>query len=139
MNLVLTILYSLFLFFQILVALYILVPSFSLLSYLVLNVLNVKTPYQRKPFLRDRNFEFGIIITAHQEAQFILPIVDSVLKQTYQHFFVYVVADDCDISGLHFTDNRLIVLKPEPALHAKIKSIRYGLSHFVKKHDAVII
>lgn len=139
MNLVLSILYSVFLLFQILIAIYILVPSVSLLSYLLLDLLKVKTPYQKASFLTEHNFEFAFIVTAHQEAQFILPIVDSILKQTYQQFYVYVVADDCDLTGISFTDNRVIVLKPEPSLHAKIKSIRYALSHFVKKHDAVII
>src|SRR5215203_2076188 len=107
MNVVLQILYFLFFIFQIAVAIYILVPTFSLLSYLALNFLKIKTPYQRKPFLTDRNFEFAFIVTAHQEAQLILPIVDSILKQTYPHFYVYVVADDCDLTGIHFTDDRV--------------------------------
>jgi cellulose synthase/poly-beta-1,6-N-acetylglucosamine synthase-like glycosyltransferase len=131
--------YGFFLFIQVVVAIYILVPTFSLLSYLILDLLKVKTPYQKAPFLTDRNFEFGFIVTAHQEAQFILPIVDSILKQTYPQFYVYVVADDCDLSGVNFTDKRVVILKPEPALHAKIKSIQFALSHFVKKHDAIII
>src|SRR6476469_9840395 len=139
MNVVLSILLGIFIFIQIVVAIYILVPSVSLLSYLLLNLFKVKTPYAKKPFLTNRNFEFGFIVTAHQEAQFIVPIVDSILKQTYPNFYVYVVADDCDLTGIHFNDNRVIILKPEPALHAKIKSIRYALERFVKKHDAVII
>jgi cellulose synthase/poly-beta-1,6-N-acetylglucosamine synthase-like glycosyltransferase len=139
MNVVLTILYALFLFLQTVFAIYILVPSFSLLSYLLFNLFKVKTPYEKAPFLTDKNFSFGIIVTAHQEAQFILPIVDSILKQTYPHFHVYVVADDCDLTGIGFTDKRVVVLKPETPLHAKIKSIRYALSRFVRKHDAVVI
>jgi cellulose synthase/poly-beta-1,6-N-acetylglucosamine synthase-like glycosyltransferase len=139
MNLVSALLYGLFFFVQVLVAIYILVPTFSLLSYLLLNWLKIKTPYQKKPFLTDRNFEFGFIVTAHQEAQFILPIVDSILKQSYPNFYVYVVADDCDLSGIHFADPRVVVLKPEPPLHAKIKSIRYAIAEFKKKHDAIII
>lgn len=136
---VVSVLFGLFVFIQIVVAIYILVPTFSLLAYLLLNLFKVKRPYDKKPFLTDKNFEFGFIVTAHQEAQFIVPIVDSILKQTYPHFYVYVVADDCDLTGIHFTDKRVVVLKPEPALHAKIKSIRYALSNFVRKHDAVII
>ena len=139
MNILLQILYVLFVLVQIIVAFYILVPSFSLLSYLVLDLFKVKTPYQKKPFLTDRSFEFAFIVTAHEEAQFILPIVDSILKQTYSNFYVYVVADACDLSGIHFTDPRIVLLKPEPPLHAKIKSIRYALAHFIKKHDALII
>lgn len=139
MSLLVSALFFLFLFIQLLIALYILVPTFSLLSYLVLNLFKVKTPYQKKPFLTNRDFEFGFIVTAHQEAQFILPIVDSILKQTYPNFYVYVVADDCDVSNMPFTDRRVILLKPQTPLHSKIKSIQYALSNFKKKHDAVII
>jgi cellulose synthase/poly-beta-1,6-N-acetylglucosamine synthase-like glycosyltransferase len=139
MQTVLSILWILFLIVQAIVALYVLVPFVSLLSYFVIRLFRFKTPYDRKPFLTDKNFEFGFIVTAHQEVQFILPIVDSILKQTYRNFHVYVVADDCDLTSLHFTDTRVTILKPEPALHAKIKSIRYALAHFNRKHDAVII
>ncbi|MET0298132.1 MAG: glycosyltransferase family 2 protein, partial [Flavitalea sp.] len=45
----------------------------------------------------------------------------------------------CDVSTLVFNDPRVIVLKPEVGLHAKTKSIRYAIDHFVKKHDAVVI
>jgi cellulose synthase/poly-beta-1,6-N-acetylglucosamine synthase-like glycosyltransferase len=139
MQTVLSILWILFLIVQAIVVLYVLVPFVSLLSYFVIRLFRFKTPYDRKPFLTDKNFEFGFIVTAHQEVQFILPIVDSILKQTYRNFHVYVVADDCDLTSLHFTDTRVTILKPEPALHAKIKSIRYALAHFNRKHDAVII
>ena len=126
-------------YLQIIAGFYLLIPTFSLLSYFFIKLFGIKDPYQRKPFLSNKNFEFGIIITAHQEPQFILPLVDSILKQTYPHFRIYVVADDCDTKGLQFTDARVMVVKPEPALHSKIKSIRFALSHFFKKPDAVII
>jgi len=66
-------------------------------------------------------------------------LVDSLLKQNYPHFYAYVVADDCAGEPLHFNDDRIIILKPETALHSKIKSIHYALDHFNRKHDAVII
>jgi cellulose synthase/poly-beta-1,6-N-acetylglucosamine synthase-like glycosyltransferase len=61
------------------------------------------------------------------------------LKQTYGKAVVYVVADDCDISGLSFSDERVVILRPEPALHAKIKSIKYAIDHFVREHDVIVI
>lgn len=98
------------------------------------------TPFSKRlPSLTDKKFEFGIIITAHQETRFVLPLVDSILKQEYQNFYVYVMADDCDINPLTFTDKRIKVIKPEPALHSKIKSIHFGLSQFREGHDAIII
>jgi cellulose synthase/poly-beta-1,6-N-acetylglucosamine synthase-like glycosyltransferase len=68
-----------------------------------------------------------------------VPLVDSILKQEYGKFRIFVVADDCDLTGIHFTDPRVIVLKPEVALHSKIKSIRYATSRFGVNPDAVII
>lgn len=89
--------------------------------------------------IADHDFDFAAIITAHQDSRFIAPLVHSLLEQSYRNFLVYVVADDCDVSDLNFTDEKIIVLKPENALHAKIKSIRYAISRFQRKHDAMII
>lgn len=139
MQIGLEVLKIIFLIIQLLLALYVLVPFVSLLIYFICNLFKIKDPYQRKQFITDKNFEFGIIITAHQETKFIFPLVDSILKQSYQNFKVYVVADDCDTSTLQFADSRIKVLKPEVALHSKIKSIRYGLSNFSNNHDALII
>jgi cellulose synthase/poly-beta-1,6-N-acetylglucosamine synthase-like glycosyltransferase len=128
-----------FIIIQVVLAFYMLLPFFFLASYGILKLVGAKTPFQRKPYLTDKNHQFGIIITAHQETQFVLPLVDSILKQDYKHFYVYIVADDCNTVELKFNDPRIRVLKPEPALHSKIKSIHYGLSKFTGKHDAVII
>jgi cellulose synthase/poly-beta-1,6-N-acetylglucosamine synthase-like glycosyltransferase len=129
----------LFYIIQGIVALYVLIPFLSLLSYFITNLFRIKGPYERKPFLTDKNYEFGIVITAHQETSFIIPLVDSILKQTYQQFYIYVVADDCDVTSLNFTDQRVNILKPSPSLHSKIKSIHYAVNQFVRKHDAMII
>ncbi len=131
--------YSVFLFIQLTLALYLLIPFILLLLYCLVNLFRIKSPFDRKPVLTDKDFEFGIIITAHQETEFILPLVDSLLKQHYKRFYAYVVADDCATESLQFGDDRIIILKPEPALHSKIRSIHYALDHFIKKHDAVII
>jgi len=139
MSFFLTVLNGLFIIIQIIIAIYLLIPFFSLLSYGFLNLFHIKSPFDKKPFLTNKQYEFGIIITAHQETDFIFPLVDSLLKQSYPNFYAYVVADDCDKDALHFSDQRIIVLKPDSALNAKIKSIQYAFDHFVKKHDAIII
>lgn len=86
-----------------------------------------------------KQYEFAAIITAHQDARFIAPFVDSFLKQAYPHFKVYVVADDCNVEDLHYKDPRIIILKPTQALHSKIKSIQYAIDHFANEPDALII
>lgn len=87
----------------------------------------------------DHEFDFAAIVTAHQDARFIPPLVDSLIRQYHKNFVVYVVADDCDISSLNFSDDRIIVLRPDIALHAKIKSIGYAIDHYIRKHDALVI
>ncbi|RYF88167.1 MAG: glycosyltransferase, partial [Chitinophagaceae bacterium] len=139
MNVLESVLWYLFLAVQLILAIYLLIPTLLLCLYAICKGLKLKTPFQRKRITSDKNFEFGIIITAHQETKFIFPLVDSVLKQTYPNYQVYVVADDCDISDLKFNDSRITILRPEPPLNAKIKSIHYAIDNFIRKHDAVII
>jgi cellulose synthase/poly-beta-1,6-N-acetylglucosamine synthase-like glycosyltransferase len=139
MHVIETILIVLFIAIQVVLAFYLLVPFFFLVAYGLKKLFRAKTPFERQPVLTDKNFEFGIIITAHQETKFVVPLVDSIIKQQYGNFQVYIVADDCDTAAWNFTDKRIKILQPEPALHSKIKSIHYGLSKFERKHDAVII
>ena len=128
-----------FLLLQLIIAYYLLLPPFLLLVYGIKKLFKVETAFERLPILTKKDFEFGVIITAHQETRFVVPLVDSILKQQYQKFNIYIVADDCDISELKFTDPRINILTPKPALHSKIKSIHYSLTKFVKDHDALII
>lgn len=129
----------LFWFIQIWVALYLLLPFILTLIYLFKKLFRIKAPHEGMPELNDKEHDFAIIVTAHQEIKFLFPLVDSVLKQHYQHYQVYVVADDCDITTLKFSDPRVTILKPEQPLNAKIKSIDYALSKFVRPHDAMVI
>jgi len=123
---------------QVLLAIYLLLPLLFLLLHLFLA--KGKRMLQKKyPVVNDREYDFAAIITAHQDTRFIPPLVDSFCRQTWSNFVVYVVADDCDISGLHFEDPRIRVLRPEKALHAKIQSIKYAVDHFVRPHDVLVV
>lgn len=83
--------------------------------------------------------DFAAIVTVHQDTRFIPPLVDSFLKQNYRNFTLYIVADDCKNAELSYQDGRVIILKPEPALHSKIKSINYAIDHFARPHQAIVI
>ncbi|MET0635102.1 MAG: glycosyltransferase [Chitinophagaceae bacterium] len=139
MNVIIIILLSILFFFQVIVAVYLLIPPFFTVTYLIQRLFRIRGYGERKPVLTDKNFEFGLIITAHEETEFIAPLVDSILRQHYGNFRVYVVADNCDISGLHFADQRVRVMVPETPLNSKIRSINYGIDHFIREHDAMII
>lgn len=125
---------------QLPVAFYLLQPGLLLLfHYLRKLVYPYRSPLVL-PAKIDKDFDFAAIVTAHKDTRFITPLVDSLLKQQYNgRFHVYVVADACDISGLHFTDPRVTLLKPASDFNAKIRSIQYAADNFIREHDVLII
>ena len=101
--------------------------------------------YKKVSLLKNNNepinidYDFAAIVAVHQDIRFIKPLVDSFLKQNYNKFIVYIVADDCDLDGLRFTDERIVLIKPLVPLHSKIKSIELAISNFKNKHEVLII
>lgn len=138
MEIVSKILTAIFWAIQLLLAIYLLMPMLLLLLHAVV-AKGQKMLDRKYPLLSEKEYDFAAIITAHQDIRFIPPLVDSFLRQTYSKFVVYVVADDCDISSLRYADPRIQLLRPEKALHAKIQSIKYAVSHFVRPHDALVV
>jgi cellulose synthase/poly-beta-1,6-N-acetylglucosamine synthase-like glycosyltransferase len=128
----------LFIAVQLLFAFYLLLP-FALLLIHFLFTRNKQLIGKKYKTVTSKDFDFAAIVTVHRDTRFIKPLVDSFLKQTYSNFIVYVVADDCDISDLHFADERIKILKPETAFHAKIKSIKYAVDQFVRQHDVLVV
>jgi len=133
------ILYYIFLAVEILFVLFLLLPAILfLLHYLVKWFSGNRSPIVKEALIK-KDFHFAAIVTAHQETRFIAPMVDSFLKQTYGQATLYVVLDDCGQDGLHFDDERVVLLRPDPALHAKIKSITHAIDHFKREHDVLVI
>lgn len=137
MNATLSVLWYLFIGIQIFLASFLLQPVIQLVVYLIKKAIGKKTPENKVTITR--NYKFGVIVTAHRETTFIPPIVDSLLKQTYPHFRVYVVADDCDISDLHFDDPRVSILKPPVAFNTNSKSIQYAIDHFREDDEVMVL
>lgn len=86
-----------------------------------------------------RDYQFGIIITAHRETEFIPPIIDSLLKQTHARFNAYVIADDCDVDRLIFLDPRIHILKPPSPLNDQMASLDYGFRHLGDEDEVIVI
>ncbi|WP_343703014.1 glycosyltransferase family 2 protein [Chitinophaga sp.] len=136
-----TVLHLIFWTIQAALAFYLLLPTFFLLVYGIKRLLGLQaSPYAKaaaKP--QEKEYSFAAIITAHKSLQLVPPLVDSLLRQTYRNFKVYVVADACDRVDVQFNDPNVIVLQPPAALNAKIKSIDFAINNFVEAHDALII
>ena len=83
--------------------------------------------------------DFACIITAYKNAEITKPGVQSLLKQNYSNFEIYVMADECDISDYNLTDEKLSVFSPDPPLRLKAKSIIYAIEHFKRAHKYILI
>ena len=83
--------------------------------------------------------DFAVIITAYEETFHLSQVVDSILKQNYQNYLIYIVADKCDISNLKFDDERVILLKPEKVIGSNTGSHEYALNSFKRLHEVITI
>jgi cellulose synthase/poly-beta-1,6-N-acetylglucosamine synthase-like glycosyltransferase len=123
---------------QVILASWLIQPFFLLLIHAIGKMTGIH-PARTTTAIEVKDYSFGVLITAHQQTGFLPPIVDSLLKQTYTRFNVYIVADDCDISQLHFTDPRIRVLVPPAPLHDQVASLQYGLRHLAETDEVLVI
>lgn len=138
MDVVITILECIYWALQIILAFFLIQPFILLLIFSGKKIFTGR-PEAEKPSLINKNYQFGIVITAHRETAFLPPIVDSLIKQEYPHFNVYIVADDCDTSLLRFEDPRIHILSPPTPLNSKSKAINYALDRFDAREDVLVI
>ncbi|MDX2134454.1 MAG: glycosyltransferase [Saprospiraceae bacterium] len=80
-------------------------------------------------------YDFGCVITAYKNARIAGPLVHSLLIQKHQHLHIYLVADECASVDVDIEDPRLTILRPDPPLRLKAKSIMYAMDRFVRPHD----
>lgn len=83
--------------------------------------------------------DYAVIVTAYQFTDTLPPVIESILKLNYRNFLVYIVADNCDVSGLRFSDERVIVLRPETTLASNTRSHFYAINRFRRSHEYLII
>jgi len=133
-----TILWYVFLALQILFASFLVHPLILLIIYGLARAFGRRPPSTPLKSVT-KEYQFGIIVTAHRETEFIRPILDSLLQQTHKAFNVYVVADDCDIRGLNFHDTRIHILKPPKPLNDQLASLDYGWRHLGDRDEVLVI
>lgn len=83
--------------------------------------------------------DYAVIITAYEQTQSVPAAVNSILAAEYSNYLIYIVADNCDVSGLHFDDERVIVLRPEEVLKSNVKSHFYAIDRFRRPHTHLTI
>ena len=83
--------------------------------------------------------DYAIIVTAYEQTHTLPPVVASILKLNYKNFLIYIVADKCDISHLHFDDDRVVLLRPEETLSSNTRSHFYAIHRFKRPHNRITI
>lgn len=83
--------------------------------------------------------DYAIIVTAYEYTAQLPAVVGSLLQLNYEHYHIYVVADKCDISSLHFPLDRVALLRPEKVLGSNTRSHFYAISRFIRPHTHLTI
>lgn len=117
---------------QLFIIFFLLLPFFNLFFSLLVPRKKLKKNF-------DKKHDFAAVITAYKEIDICIPCVDSILKQKYENYIIYLVADQCDISNVKFDSDKVVILNPAEKLGSKVKSIRHAIDNFKRKHDAIII
>ncbi|WP_342327883.1 glycosyltransferase [Pedobacter sp. FW305-3-2-15-E-R2A2] len=94
---------------------------------------------KKKPAGQVYEADYAVIVTAYQQVTLIPLVVDSILKSNYASYIIYVVADNCDISGLKFDDPRVVILRPPEVLASNTKSHFYAIDRFERAHERLTI
>jgi cellulose synthase/poly-beta-1,6-N-acetylglucosamine synthase-like glycosyltransferase len=83
--------------------------------------------------------DYAVIVTAYEQTSQLPDVINSILKSDYDRYLIYVVADKCDITNLHFGSDRVILLRPEQVLAGNVKSHFYAIRHFARPHTHLTI
>jgi len=115
------------------------VVGFFLINPFILLVMNCFVGRKRLTPNSAAKHDYGIIVTAYEQTDLLPAVVKSILKLNYSNFIVYIVADNCDISNLHFPDPRVVLLRPETVLASNTKSHLYAIERFKREHKYLTI
>jgi cellulose synthase/poly-beta-1,6-N-acetylglucosamine synthase-like glycosyltransferase len=96
-----------------------------------------KTP--AKSALSSRLRDYAVIVTAYGDVGLLPSVVQSILQTNYNNYLVYIVADNCDVSGLHFADPRVILFNPPQVLASNTRSHLYAVERFARAHELITI
>lgn len=83
--------------------------------------------------------DYAIIVTAYEQTTLLPAVVQSLLRLNYSNYIIYIVADKCDISNLHFNDSRVVLLRPEQTLASNTASHFYAIRNFKRPHERLTI
>lgn len=117
--------------------------GFNLVFPLLLAGLNVMLrlihPQKRSYTSMADQADYGIIVTAYEQTAQLPAVVASILTMNYERCIIYIVADKCDISDLHFDSEKVMLLRPETPLASNTGSHFYAIDRFIRPHQRLTI
>lgn len=127
--------YLIWYFFQFYIGFNLVMPFLFLIIYLFIKNRNK---------VADLNFstteiDYAIIVTAYEQTDLLKNVVQSILGLNYNNYTIYIVADKCDVTNLHFEDQRVVLLRPEQTLASNTRSHFYAINRFVRPHERLTI
>ncbi len=111
-------------------------PIFLLIGYLLVKSQQITNHY---PTDTSNEADYAIIVTAYEQTDLLSGVIASILQLKYNNYLVYIVADKCDVSNLHFEDERVIILQPEEVLASNTRSHFYAINRFKRNHERLAI
>ncbi|MES2733373.1 MAG: glycosyltransferase [Bacteroidota bacterium] len=124
----------------------ILVMALPVMFYLIFPCLSTVTSLlagkqePKRPAENNKKQDFACIITAYKDTSLVIPLVNSLLQQSYDNYFIYLVADACDtLCVVDWPSDKVRILQPPVELASKSSSIRYAMNHFQRLHQAVVV
>lgn len=130
-----TLAYNLWLLLQLSIGYNLVLPVVLLVGYLIRKAFVSKRQSARLTLEPD----YAIIVTAYEQTVLLPSVVASLLKLNYTNYVIYIVADKCDISTLHFDDPRVQLLRPEQVLASNTRSHFYAIQRFIRPHERLTI
>lgn len=90
--------------------------------------------------LKPSKVDFACVITAYKQISIVIPLVDSILKQSYNSYHIYIIADRNEGDfRFKFDSDKITIHYPEKPLDSKVRSMKYAIERFVKSHDYIVI
>ncbi|MXV16179.1 glycosyltransferase [Hufsiella ginkgonis] len=121
--------------FQVIIGIHLVLP---LVLFVLHSIKGNRTASPTSP-LRPADFDYAVIVTAYEQTDSLPAVVNSILKLNYTNYLVYVVADKCDITGLSFDPERVVLLRPPTVLAGNTRSHFYAINNFRRDHDLLTI
>jgi cellulose synthase/poly-beta-1,6-N-acetylglucosamine synthase-like glycosyltransferase len=115
------------------------VIGYNLIMPFIVYILSVSRKKRRAKYKFEKEADYAVIVTAYEQTNFLPAVVNSLLNLNYKNFLIYIVADKCDITNLHFNDPRVILLRPEKTLASNTRSHFYAINRFRRDHERLTI